>query len=288
MNFSTLGLLAPLLLLVQVHLCTSQNRYCQVAVDSVTIVESCPTTKTEWDAAARIKNCSRIASSQKCSSVDQFVYHCVINGYRNVTLDVCAPSRIIFGHCVEFNVGGGVIQDQRSALCNNTFPKCDRMYDSTDAYRYTDCYKLVSLSKTTYSTTTTTSRTNTIATAATASTKQPTTFESNSTEIIGIIAAVVSVTFILLIVAIIVVYKRRCKEKRQRVPDGEVPGGEALEEINCTEEAGMIQRGCETDALSSAHNLNDTREEQNKCQNPATDIQTKDSRGCERTRTYSS
>lgn len=84
-------------------LCTSQNRYCQVAVDSVTIVESCPTTKTEWDAAARIKNCSRIASSQKCSSVDQFVYHCVINGYRNVTLDVCAPSRIIFGNYFIYN-----------------------------------------------------------------------------------------------------------------------------------------------------------------------------------------
>lgn len=31
--------------------------------------------------------------------------------------------------CVEFNVGGGVIQDQRSALCNETFPKCDAMHD---------------------------------------------------------------------------------------------------------------------------------------------------------------
>lgn len=288
MNFSDLGLLATVLLLVQVHFCTSQNRYCQEAVDSVTIVGSCPTTKTEWDAAARRKNCSRIASSQKCSSVDQFVYHCVINGYRNVTLEVCAPLRIIFGHCVEFNVGGGVIQDQRSALCNDTFPKCDRMYNSTDAYRYTDCYKLVSLSKTTYSTTTTTSRTNTIATAATASTKQPTTYESDSAEIIGIIAAVVSVTLILLIAAIVFVCRRRCKVKRQRVPNGEVPDGEALKEINCTEEVDMLQGECETDAMSSAYNLNDTREEQNKCQNPATDIQTKDSGGCKRTRTYSS
>lgn len=79
-------------------LCTSENRYCQEAVDSVTTVGSCPTTKAEWDAAARRKDCNRIASTQKCSDVDKFVYHCVINGYRNQTLEVCAPLRIIFGN----------------------------------------------------------------------------------------------------------------------------------------------------------------------------------------------
>uniref|UniRef100_K1PQ09 Uncharacterized protein n=1 Tax=Magallana gigas TaxID=29159 RepID=K1PQ09_MAGGI len=50
MNFSALRLLTPLLLLVQ--LCTSENRYCQEAVESVTTVGSCPTTKAGWDAAA--------------------------------------------------------------------------------------------------------------------------------------------------------------------------------------------------------------------------------------------
>lgn len=39
------------------------------------------------------------------------------------------------GHCVEFNVGGGVIQDQRSAKCNDTFPKCESIYNSVDAYK---------------------------------------------------------------------------------------------------------------------------------------------------------
>lgn len=293
MNFSALRLLTPLLLLVQ--LCTSENRYCQEAVESVTTVGSCPTTKAGWDAAARRKSCSRIASTQKCSDVDKFVYHCVINGYRNQTLEVCAPLRIIFGHCVEFNVGGGVIQDQRSAKCNDTFPKCESIYNSVDAYKYPDCYKLVSLRDTVYSTTT--SRTNTVATAAAASTKETTTYESDSTKNIAIIAAVVSVTTIILIVAIILVlWKRRCKKRRQRVPNGEVPngevpngvvlGGEAQEEINCTEEACMLQRGC--DALTIASNVNDTQEEQNKCQKSATDTQTKDPPDCKRTRTYSS
>lgn len=39
------------------------------------------------------------------------------------------------GHCVEFNVGGGVIQDQRSAKCDDTFPKCESIYNSVDAYK---------------------------------------------------------------------------------------------------------------------------------------------------------
>lgn len=39
------------------------------------------------------------------------------------------------GHCVEFNVGGGVIQDQRSAKCNDTFPKCESIYNSVDAFK---------------------------------------------------------------------------------------------------------------------------------------------------------
>lgn len=41
----------------------------------------------------------------------------------------------VSGHCVEFNVPGGVIQDQLSAPCNETFPKCDRIYNSTTAYK---------------------------------------------------------------------------------------------------------------------------------------------------------
>lgn len=83
------------LCLIDMQLC--RGRYCQEAVNSVKIVDSCPTSKTEWDAAARKKNCSRIALQQDCSLIEKFQYHCVINGYRNETMEVCAPSRIIFG-----------------------------------------------------------------------------------------------------------------------------------------------------------------------------------------------
>lgn len=41
----------------------------------------------------------------------------------------------ISGHCVEFNVPGGVIQDQRSASCKEPFPRCANIYNSWEAYK---------------------------------------------------------------------------------------------------------------------------------------------------------
>lgn len=41
---------------------------------------------------------------------------------------------LFLGHCVEFNLLGGVIQDQLSTPCNDVFPKCDDIYISTAAY----------------------------------------------------------------------------------------------------------------------------------------------------------
>lgn len=132
--------------LLQIQISQGISRYCQEAVDNAESVRSCPTSKEECEIAARKKNCSKIASQQNCSSAEKFLYHCVLNSYRNETLEVCAPSRIIFGHCVEFNLQGGVIQDQYSSPCNDTFPKCDKYYNSSNAYKYPDCYQLVSLS----------------------------------------------------------------------------------------------------------------------------------------------
>lgn len=42
---------------------------------------------------------------------------------------------VFVGNCVEFNVRGGVIQEQMSAPCNKTFPKCGSIYSSSDAYK---------------------------------------------------------------------------------------------------------------------------------------------------------
>lgn len=121
----------------------TETKYCQEAIESVKSVEYCPTSKEEWDKAANKKNCWIKASKQNCTSAENFVYHCVINGYKNAFFEVCAPQRVILGHCTEFNVLGGVIQDHDQSPCNDHFPKCDEYYNSSDAYKYQDCYKLV-------------------------------------------------------------------------------------------------------------------------------------------------
>lgn len=84
-------------LIKNIQLCKCEKIYCQEASGSVQFVESCPTSKAEWDNAARRKDCSRIAAQQNCRTVE---YHCVINEYRNDTLEVCAPSKFIF--CKDF------------------------------------------------------------------------------------------------------------------------------------------------------------------------------------------
>lgn len=63
----------------------------------MTVVTSCPKSKEEWDIASREKNCSKIATQQTCAAAEKFKYHCVINGYRNALLEVCAPERLILG-----------------------------------------------------------------------------------------------------------------------------------------------------------------------------------------------
>lgn len=39
------------------------------------------------------------------------------------------------GRCTEFNVAGGRIHIHHEPPCNNEFPKCDKVYNSTDAYK---------------------------------------------------------------------------------------------------------------------------------------------------------
>lgn len=125
----------------------NENTHCKEAVETVETVSSCPTSKEQWDKASSKKKCWEKALKQTCSAPQKFVYHCVINGYGNATLEVCAPERLILGYCTEFNEVGGVIQDQLFRKCNGVFPKCDDYYFSSEAYKYEDCYKIVKANK---------------------------------------------------------------------------------------------------------------------------------------------
>lgn len=80
----------------------SVSESCQDAVRDVKIVTSCPTSKEEWDIAARIKNCSNlvaVAKSKNCTITEkQPEYHCLVNSLENKFIEFCADKRIIFGN----------------------------------------------------------------------------------------------------------------------------------------------------------------------------------------------
>lgn len=135
-------------MMIQIHLLRGADEDCMDAVYNAKVVKSCPTSKVEWDIAARRKNCSKLAAEaerKNCTiNEKQPEYHCLINALRNKLLEVCASGKTIFGYCTEFNEAGKVIQNHYTAPCKDVSPKCDKSYKSSDAYKYTGCYELVS------------------------------------------------------------------------------------------------------------------------------------------------
>lgn len=119
--------------------------FCEKSTMTIKYVEKCPSDAESWKIATEKMNCESI--EQRCSdSVNgrhQFQYHCVINAWRNATLEVCALNRTIFGYCTEYNIYGTVIQENYGADCTKFNPPCQSAYNSADAYKYQTCYDLV-------------------------------------------------------------------------------------------------------------------------------------------------
>lgn len=120
--------------------------FCEKSTMTIKYVEKCPTDANSWKIAAEKMNCESI--EQHCSDSfntgrHQFQYHCVINAWRNATLEVCAPNRTILGHCTEYNIHGNVIQDNYGADCTKFNPPCPSLYNSAEAFKYQTCYDLV-------------------------------------------------------------------------------------------------------------------------------------------------
>lgn len=139
------------LVIIQIHLLRGANEDCKEVVYNAEVVESCPTSKEEWEIAARRKKCRELAAEaerKNCTMNEkQPEYHCLINALRNKLLEVCVAEKLIFGHCAEFNEAGMVIQNHYTAPCEKVSPKCDKLYRSPDAYKYPGCYKLVNKTK---------------------------------------------------------------------------------------------------------------------------------------------
>ena len=61
---------------------------CPLSADSVSVIDSCPMTSSEWNQRALMKNCSMYPDT--CTK--PLEYHCLLNPYANESLEVCAPN----------------------------------------------------------------------------------------------------------------------------------------------------------------------------------------------------
>ena len=68
---------------------------CPVSTPTVTSVPRCPATLEEMKEAAQRKKCEMMADSKNCDMPP--VYHCLLNQWKNDTIEVCASPWYISG-----------------------------------------------------------------------------------------------------------------------------------------------------------------------------------------------
>ncbi|XP_056014187.1 uncharacterized protein LOC125677708 isoform X2 [Ostrea edulis] len=131
-------------LIVLLNQCFGEVLSCRASTATISYVSSCPKNKEEWGKASRLKNCESIAVIQNCTAPVHFQYHCLMNHWRNATLEVCAPIFYIQGYCAEYNTQTKqVVENYNEGFECLTFPesqKCPTRYASNEAYKYQACY----------------------------------------------------------------------------------------------------------------------------------------------------
>ncbi|XP_055999100.1 uncharacterized protein LOC130047749 isoform X2 [Ostrea edulis] len=165
---------------------------CEESLVTLETVYKCPSNKTQYETAERRKNCSRY-NHTTCKS---FQYHCAFNENMTGLVEVCTTSRyILSGRCAEFNTGYKTIRDSYSTNCTGFDPPCPLYYNSTETYKYSDCYRMFEI------------ETNTIGTAKK-------TFQINEVDytlttkiVLTISPAIVMITILILIMCFKVVYR---------------------------------------------------------------------------------
>ncbi|XP_061192268.1 uncharacterized protein LOC133200495 [Saccostrea echinata] len=112
------------------------QRSCPTSLDTTRIANHCPTNQDAWFRRERMFNCS--SHKQNCTNPEFFVYHCIPNAWQNESIEVCAIRTTIIGwKCPEFNFGGKMVQEHNKGNCR----LCPFQYNSTDAFKYRECFE---------------------------------------------------------------------------------------------------------------------------------------------------
>ncbi|XP_056000518.1 uncharacterized protein LOC125656024 isoform X2 [Ostrea edulis] len=105
---------------------------CKESISTVQSVYACPVNKKGYDAASMRKSCQNIHNM--CKS---FEYHCVLNEWLNGTVEVCATSIYIQSRkCAMFIAELQSIRVSYSTNCKT----CPIVYNSSEIYKYPECY----------------------------------------------------------------------------------------------------------------------------------------------------
>ncbi|XP_062587127.1 uncharacterized protein LOC134248745 isoform X2 [Saccostrea cucullata] len=197
---------------------------CRASLNSTCSVSECPQNKEEFEAAARRKKCHQF-NYVNCKPLK---YHCILNENLTGLIEVCTPQRYIqYGRCAIFEErfhGIGITYKQNCTYSDNP---CPSIYNSTESYKYSQCFKLVNNSTGLY--------TKTKNDHCKVSEKKTSSFPIWIIIIIVVVLFVVAVTFAL--IYIICRYKKNKRNKRRQ---------EKEDAKDCTEDI-MLQ---EFDSLS--------------------------------------
>ncbi|XP_078329648.1 uncharacterized protein LOC111102730 isoform X2 [Crassostrea virginica] len=117
---------------------------CPVSTPTVTSVPRCPATLEEMKEAAQRKKCEMMADSKNCDMPP--VYHCLLNQWKNDTIEVCASPWYISGFCAIYNTVEMKVTDDFTRDCA-TMKDCPTRYHSPEAYKYQTCYEKINTGK---------------------------------------------------------------------------------------------------------------------------------------------
>ncbi|XP_061167377.1 uncharacterized protein LOC133176241 [Saccostrea echinata] len=110
---------------------------CTESLDTVRLVDSCPTDEKSWKDAEFLKGCGKV--QQDCVSSKRFLYHCILNDMMNATIEVCAPIRTMFGYCPVFTIIGARILHNYARECKQLSKPCPEDFESNHLYKYPEC-----------------------------------------------------------------------------------------------------------------------------------------------------